>query len=138
MLTKVDLETLAEMRLNDAILLLQNERYSSAYYLSGYAVELGLKACIAKAFQPNAIPDKAFVNDIYTHHLESLYGLAGLKKEFQDARKINTQLDAAWGIVNQWTEASRYHIWDRFFASDMVQAVIEPQHGVYQWVKNHW
>ena len=136
--TPVNLEALAAIRLNDAVLLLQNERYSSAYYLSGYAIELSLKACIAKSFQPNAIPDKTFVNKIYEHNLVSLFSLAGLMIEFEDARKANAQLEAAWGIVSKWTEVSRYQLWDGFIASNMVEAVINPQHRVYQWVKNHW
>lgn len=40
MLTKTDLEKLAQVRLNDSLFLLQAERSSSAYYLAGYAVEL--------------------------------------------------------------------------------------------------
>src|SRR6266496_433847 len=76
MLTKADLEALAETRLQDAIFLLNGGRASSAYYLAGYAIELALKACVAKTFQSNAIPDKAFVNEIYTHSLEKLLGTA--------------------------------------------------------------
>lgn len=34
-----DLQALAEMRLQDAIILLEHERWSAAYYLAGYAVE---------------------------------------------------------------------------------------------------
>ena len=47
MITKKDLETLSETRLDDAVQLFQTARYSAAYYLSGYAIELGIKACIA-------------------------------------------------------------------------------------------
>ena len=64
MLTKADLEALATTRLEDAQILLQAQRASSAYYLAGYAIELALKACIAKSFLPNVIPDKAFVTEI--------------------------------------------------------------------------
>ena len=42
MMTKGDLEKLALLRLEDAIFLLQATRFSSAYYLAGYAVELAL------------------------------------------------------------------------------------------------
>lgn len=59
MITKPDLEALSIVRLDDAKLLFQSGRYSGAYYLSGYAVELAIKACIARVFQANAIPDKA-------------------------------------------------------------------------------
>jgi hypothetical protein len=48
---------------------------SSAYY-SGYSLELALKACIAKLVQPTP-SDKAFVNAIYVHKLDSLLDLSG-------------------------------------------------------------
>jgi len=51
MIAKVDLEALAEMRLLDTVQLFQSSRFSAAYSLSGYAVELGIKACIAKVFR---------------------------------------------------------------------------------------
>jgi len=72
MLTKNDLQRLAQIRLEDAVLLLQNNKASSAYYLAGYAVELAIKACASKLFQNNSIPDKNLVNALYTHSLENL------------------------------------------------------------------
>lgn len=134
MLTKADLQALAETRLQDAIFLLQNGRASSAYYLAGYAVELALKACVAKVFRTDVIPDKAFVNEIYTHNLEKLLGTAGLSHAFS----IDAQLAAAWGIASKWTESSRYLLWDNISAGNLVQAIGNNQHGVFQWVKKHW
>ena len=81
MLKKADLQTLAATRLADAELLLMAGRSSSAYYLAGYSVELALKACISSSFFSDAIPDKAFVTEIYTHNLEKLLGAAGLRTE---------------------------------------------------------
>ena len=138
MLTKADLEALAETRLQDAILLLQTGRSSSAYYLAGYAVELALKACVAKAFQPNAIPDKAFVNEIYTHSLERLLSTAGLLPPFSADSKADPQLATAWGIASKWRDSSRYLVWDSISAGDLIQAIGDPQHGVFQWVKKYW
>jgi HEPN domain-containing protein len=138
MITKVDLEALAEMRLLDAVQLFQSSRYSAAYYLSGYAVELGIKACIAKVFQANAIPDKAFVAAIYSHKLDELLGLAGLKKQLQDDMKSAPRLSAAWGVASKWNEASRYAIWDTFAAASIIAAVGDQNHGVLQWLKKHW
>lgn len=80
-LTKAVLEQLAKTRLAETECLLRAGHFSGAYYLSGYAVELGLKACIADAFQPRSIPDKRFVIDIYTHNLRDLVILAGLEAE---------------------------------------------------------
>ncbi len=130
MLTKTDLEALAETRLQDAILLFREGRASSAYYLAGYAVELALKACVAKAFQPNAIPDKAFVNEIYTHSLEKLL--------FSVDSKTDPELAAAWGIASKWTESSRYLLLDTISAGSLIGAIGDPNHGVFQWVKKHW
>jgi HEPN domain-containing protein len=47
-MNRTDLQNLAEERLGDAEVLLASNRYSGAYYIVGYAVECGLKACIAK------------------------------------------------------------------------------------------
>jgi HEPN domain-containing protein len=75
---RTDLRAMAQAKLDDAVLLLQNGRFSNAYYLAGYAVELALKACIAAQFVADVIPDKSLVNAIYRHTLKDLVGTAGL------------------------------------------------------------
>ena len=47
-MNRYDLRKLAKIRLKEAQILLKNGNYDGAYYLSGYVVECGLKACIAK------------------------------------------------------------------------------------------
>lgn len=138
MLTKTNLEKMADIRLQDSIFLMQSNRPSSAYYLSGYAVELALKACIAKLVQPNTIPDKAFINAIYTHKFDSLLSTAGLRTTFDAAAKTNTHLAAYWVIASNWSEESRYELWDPLSAASLLQAITDPDHGVFQWVKKHW
>jgi len=138
MLTKSDLEKLAQLRLDDALLLLRAGRWSSAYYLAGYAVELALKACISKLFQPNVIPDRAFVDAVYNHKLDSLLATAGLTLTFKEACVADHLLAAYWGVASQWRETSRYELWDSMSAAAMLQAIHEPNHGVFQWVKQHW
>jgi hypothetical protein len=138
MLTKADLERLAQIRLEDAISLFNANRASSAYYLAGYSVELAFKACIAKIIQPNTIPDKAFINAIYTHKLDSLHSTAGLRPQFDADTKVDSQFAAYWAIVNNWSEESRYEFWDPISAASLLQAIQEPNHGVFQWVKKHW
>src|SRR5258708_26287810 len=75
------LQAIAQAKLDDALLLFQHRRFSNAYYLAGYAVEIGLKACIAKQISAETIPDKAFINDIFKHGLRELIGVAGLSAE---------------------------------------------------------
>ena len=138
MLTKSDLEKLAQIRLDDAVLLFQAGRSSSAYYLVGYAVELALKVCIAELILPNAIPDKELIIATYKHNLDSLLGTAGLRPQFDQDRKTDTQFGAYWAIANNWNEESRYAIWDPVSAATLLEAVNEPKHGVFQWVRKHW
>lgn len=138
MLTKSDLEKLAQLRLDDALLLLQAGRSSSAYYLAGYSVELALKACISKLFRPNVIPEKAFVDAVYTHKLDNLMATAGLAIKFKEACSADHLLAAYWGVASQWRETSRYELWDPMSASSLLQAIHEPNHGVFRWVKLHW
>jgi hypothetical protein len=99
---------------------------------------LALKACIAALIQANTIPEKGFINAIYTHRLESLLSTAGLLPQFQVDTKANPQFAANWAIASKWTEESRYEVWDPMSAATMINAVHEPAHGVFRWVKTHW
>lgn len=47
-MNRTQLQILAEERARDAEALLNAGRWSGAFYLAGYAIECGLKACIAK------------------------------------------------------------------------------------------
>ena len=136
--TKKDLETLADTRLGDATLLFDAGRYSAAYYLAGYAVELAIKACIAGVFRADVIPDKSFVNAVYSHKLDELLGLAGLKQQFQSDASTNPALAAAWGVASKWNETSRYEMRDQFAAASMIQAIGDLNDGVLQWLKKYW
>lgn len=138
MLKKNDLERLAQVRLEDAMLLLHANRPSSAYYLAGYAVELAIKACISKLMQSEIIPDKAFINAIYIHSLDSLLSTAGLRAQFDMDIKSDPHFAVNWAITNNWSVESRYEIWDSIAAATLLQAINEPNHGVFQWVKKHW
>jgi len=138
MLSRNDLQKLAQLRLEDSIVLYQAGKSSSAYYLAGYSIELALKACISKLFQPDVIPDKAFIQAIYTHSLESLLNVAGLLPQLKEDSKNDPQFAAYWGIVSKWGETSRYQFWDSVTAATLIQSINDPDHGVFQWVKKHW
>jgi hypothetical protein len=138
MLTRADLQKLATVRLDDALLLLQSNRPSSAYYLAGYAIELGLKACISRLVLTDTIPDKGFINAVYTHKLDSLISIAGLRPQFDIDTRADSQFAASWAIASNWSEESRYEVWDSVAAATLLNAVHEPNHGVFRWVKQHW
>jgi hypothetical protein len=71
-----DLKMLAETRVADAEALLQAGRWAAAYYLLGYAIECGLKACATKQFREHTVPDKTIVNDFYTDRLDKLLNIS--------------------------------------------------------------
>jgi HEPN domain-containing protein len=87
-MTRTELQRLAEIKYEDAVFLLQNKRGGNAYYLAGYAVELGLKACISRLVQQDTLLEKGLIEKVYSrgHNLSALIGLAGLTAE-HDLRK---------------------------------------------------
>jgi hypothetical protein len=135
--TRTELIRLAEEKLSDSELLLIHSRYTSAYYLSGYAVELGIKACIAKQMIAEAIPDRKFVNSIYTHDLSELISVAGLKGWLQAEEAAVPAFSTCWAIVKRWDPNARYDTIEGNTARAMVGAIGEPNHGVLQWLRRH-
>jgi HEPN domain-containing protein len=137
-LSRTDLQSLAELKLRDAKLLLDNSSYSNAYYLAGYAVELGLKACVARQIRQEEIPDRELVNRVYTHNFESLAGLAGLKADLKKQQDADHMFQAYWGIAAEWSPETRYATQDAMSAQLLWQAIDDPDHGVLKWINTHW
>ena len=133
-----DLRANAQAKLDDAIILLKCKRYSNAYYLAGYAVENGLKACIATQFSADVIPDKGFVNDIYKHTLKKLVGSAGLSAQLKEQEDKDPNFAANWAIVAQWTPEARYESIDPMTAQLIIGAIADSNSGVLQWIKTYW
>lgn len=138
MLARQDLQSLAAGKLNDAELLFQNQRHSNSYYLFGYAAEIAIKARIARLFAPETIPDRKLVNDIYSHDLNKLTGLAGLTQELAAKRQSSPPFDGHWSTVADWSEQSRYDMIDVFLSTAMRNAMIDGEEGVFRWLQDRW
>jgi HEPN domain-containing protein len=136
-LSRTELRRLSEDKARDARFLLDRRSFSNAFYLAGYAVEIGLKAAIASQFRANTIPEKRFVNDIYSHDLRKLIEVAGLTQQLAVARQSNG-FDANWATIENWRPESRYVMVGRASARAMVGAVDDPQDGVLHWIRSHW
>jgi len=136
LLSRDNLIALSETRLSDAKLLMDNGRFAGAYYLAGYAVETGLKAVISKQFIEGVIPEKRFVEKIYTHDLEALARL-GLAAEL-NAALGNTSFAANWSLTTQWSEASRYEIIDLYKAAGLMDAITADPDGIAPWLQQYW
>lgn len=137
-LKREDLQANAQAKLDDAIILLQHGRFSNAYYLAGYAVEIGLKACIAAQISAETIPDKAFIKRILDHDFMNLVGLAGLAKALKDQEDQDDVFGANWALVCEWLPDSRYESSDPTSAQAIMSAIIDPKSGVFSWIKTHW
>ncbi len=137
-LTKTNLEVLADARIREASALLDLGYFSGAYYLGGYAVECGLKAIIAKNFQSEEIPDRKFVDKIYSHRLDGLVDLAGLGPSLARTRDSNPVFAENWRAALLWSETSRYEIIREDRAFLLVEAISQSENGVLAWIKSHW
>lgn len=134
-----DLQRIARLRVKEAKVLLENGYFSGAYYLLGYAVECALKACIAKQIKRYDFPDRKLVSDSYSHELEKLLSVSGLKSELQKEIQNNPNLEVNWAIVKDWSVESRYSTdISETTARDFYSAVTTRKNGVLSWLKKWW
>ena len=137
-MNRTDFQQLAEERLLDAQMLLAAQRWSGAYYIAGYAVECGLKACVAKLTNQYDFPDKSFAQSCFTHNLDTLIDIARLKSDLDNDMASNQELGANWVTVRAWKEDARYQLKNQVEAVELYTAVAEQTNGVMQWIKLRW
>jgi hypothetical protein len=135
-------QTLAEERVLDANQLLQAGRWSGAYHLIGYAVECGLKACVLAHIENNnadvIFRERKFSENCWTHNIEDLVRLAGLRTVLDLDMAANRPLGVNWVYATQWKEISRYQTATEFNARRLVQAVTDAADGVLPWIRARW
>src|SRR3954465_8548388 len=119
---KARLIELAETKLEDAKLLLSAGRADNAYYLAGYAVELMLKAILSGRFRENTLPDRALINQLYSHDLDRRLRLALLDVALQQHEKSDAEPRLRWDIVLEWTGESRYGDYSADAATHFIEA----------------
>ncbi len=138
-MNRADLQRISRLRVDEARVLLDNEYFLGAYYILGYAVECALKACIAKQIKRHDFPDRKLVTDSYTHDLEKLLGVSGLKEELHKDARVNPSLERNWATVKDWSEQYRYDISvSKTTARDFYSAVTTRKNGVLTWLKKWW
>jgi HEPN domain-containing protein len=126
------------VRLQEARVLLESGNSEGAYYLSGYAVECGLKACIAKQTKRHDFPDRKTVADSYTHDLARLVRVAGLEPALDQELRTDPIFRRYWTVVKDWSEESRYQRRTAQEARDLYQAISDRRHGVLPWIRGRW
>jgi HEPN domain-containing protein len=133
-------QALAEQRILAAQALLATQQWSSAYYLAGYAVEFGLKSCILVHVESTGVIFKAkkFSEQWWSHDVEDLVALAGLKDTLIADMAGNPALNDNWTIVTEWDEMSRYEQKTKADAEELYQAVTDNANGVMSWIRVRW
>jgi hypothetical protein len=139
-MNRADLQSLADVRIDEAVALLalNPPRSDGAYYLAGYAVECALKAAIAKLNNLHDWPEKQFVADCHTHNVLALVRLAGLEAARAADAVANPIFARNWSIVQDWSERSRYERHALAKAQKMIDAITDHANGVLPWIKARW
>ena len=107
---RTTLQQLAELRVRDAEALLAASQWEAAYYLLGYCIECALKACVAKQFRLHDVPDRKLVNSFYTHRLDELLTIPGVKSGMETRFKADSKFEINWNTVRDWSETARYDV----------------------------
>jgi hypothetical protein len=131
---------LADEWVIDAEVMLVAGRWHAAYYLAGYVVECGLKACVLAHIERIGIifQDRRFAERCYTHDLEALMRVADLAIVFGRDFAANPALRMSWGIVTRWNVDRRYQATSEADARDLYQAVTDNANGVLPWIRVRW
>ena len=129
-----DLRDLADARAREARVLLEAAEFSGAYHLAGLAIECALKAVLTSTIAPYSMPDKTAVGKAFVHDLERLAEQAGLSTELN----ADDEVAASWVVARSWSIESRYQLYSKLDASDLVEACLGDEGGVFQWLSARW
>lgn len=139
-MNRAEFQQLAEVRIEEAGVLLAAGKWDGAYYLAGYAVECALKACVLARVEREGVifEDKKFSEKCWTHRFDELVDLAGLRAAWAVEVAANTKF-AAYGIIAAgWKEDARYKRTPPPVAQELLDALSEPTNGVLRWIRLHW
>ena len=140
-MNRLEWQHLAERWLVDAKRLLDDHRWSAAYYLASYAVECGLKSCVLVrvAATPEVIlEDKKFSEKCWTHSVLELVKQANLEPNRAADVAANPALSKNWLVVKDWNESARYETSSHQRARKLYAAITDNPNGVMQWIRAHW
>jgi HEPN domain-containing protein len=137
-MNRTDLQRIAVVHLDAAKSLLESRHWGPAYYLAGYSVECGLKACIARQFREHDFPNQKIVNASYTHKLVELVKTAGLEQQLRAAEVFSDDFKVNWATVKDWSEQSRYEERSEADAKGIIGAIDARPNGVLEWIMQHW
>ena len=142
MVTRQELKKLAKTRLLEAKTLCNEGLYDGSCYLAGYTIELALKARICKILDLTHYPESGEISKSFKiHKLDILIKLSGLERKFDEAKKSNPSLFTNWSLISNWSEEFRYRpigTNPKIKAEQIINALEDPNDGVFTWIKKRW
>jgi HEPN domain-containing protein len=145
MATRLQLQELALLRLQEAEVLYASGLFEGCAYLCGYVVELALKARVCALIGVDDYPDNfggRLERAFRTHDLNELKLLSGMQEEITPRnRPINQALYSNWSVASKWTTARRYEpkgSYDGMSAQEMLEAVRAKPDGVLECISHRW
>jgi hypothetical protein len=140
--TRSELKRISAKRLQEAKLLATKRHYDGAAYLLGYVIETALKARICKLLEVEKYPDTGdYKGTYFTHKLEVLLTLAGLRAKFDTKKVASAQFFTNWSLVLTWNESLRYQpigTVNRQQVRNLINAIEDPVDGILTWIKTLW
>ncbi|MCW3124863.1 MAG: hypothetical protein JWO03_521 [Bacteroidetes bacterium] len=138
-MTRAELKSLSKIRLKEAKILKDNGCYEGAAYLTGYSLELALKARICKILDAD-YPDTGDLGKVYkTHNFDQLIRLGGIRKKFDDKAAADPDFQLNYSTINGWNESWRYESGKTvLFVEKLLVALENPGNGILSWLKKIW
>lgn len=134
-LTFSSCKKLALARLREAKVLHKSRKYSGAYYLAGYAIELGIKAFYCKSIKKYTFPpNRSVIESLYKHDLNELMKVSGLKIEFDKDSENNNLLLSSWAILKDWGAKDRYLQFRKLESESMINSI----EVILKWIQTKW
>ncbi len=144
-----DLKILCHQRIKEAEFLVSNDFDDLAFYITGYAIEIGLKAVICRSLD---IDDffavgrgvhikEDVVSKFKTHDFGTLLVLAGLRKKLDHDKSLNQDLDKAATYLEDnarnWNPNMRYNPVGTKTKEETLD-FIKTTKIILQWIENYW
>jgi HEPN domain-containing protein len=144
-----DLKILCHQRIKEAEFLVTNDFVDLAFYVTGYSIELALKAAICKSLDiddffavSRSINIKEdVVSKFKTHDFRTLLILAGLTKKLDEDKGLSIDLDKAAMYLEDnyggWSPNIRYSpIGSK--TEEEVLGFIKITKIIVQWIEKYW
>ena len=139
MASAATLKLLAFERLRDAECLIANGHAGAAYYIGGYAIELGLKAIACKKlnieiFEKDEVP-RHIAKSFMVHDLSDLMILAGMASALEEKCRTDAGFQISWSLVSDWSEQRRYEL---ACQAGKAKVFVFSLKIVIEWLQKNW